>query len=191
MGNKNKKYKLLLIIACVLVPVLVGVLYLLPDGAKDFGIDTSILPKLNALINSITAVLLLAAVVAIKKGKESLHKKIMLSAMGLGALFLVSYVLYHFTTASVKYGDANHDGVVSQIELNLISSYRWIYYVVLLSHVLLSIIVLPFVLFSAYYALIEERSTHKKIVKFAFPVWLYVSITGVIVYFMISPYYVQ
>lgn len=189
MQKNNKTLKIILIIICVIVPLLVGVLYLLPDDSKDLGIDTSFLPKLNAALNSATAVLLILAVLAIKKGNESLHKKLMLTAMGLGAVFLLSYVAYHTTTTSVKFGDTNFDGVVSKEEISLVSSYRWVYYFVLLSHILLSIIVLPFVLFSAYLGLVENNDKHKKIVKFAFPIWLYVSLTGVIVYFMISPYY--
>ena len=187
--NNNKTLKYLIIAISVVVPLLVAVLYLLPDDIKDMGIDTSFLPTLNAILNSSTAVLLILAVVFVKQGKYELHKKTMLSAMGLGAVFLLSYVAYHATTYSAIYGDINGDKVLDDSELSLIGSSQTIYRAILLSHILLSMIVLPFVLFSAYLGLIENNEKHKKVVKLAYPVWLYVSISGVVVYFMISPYY--
>ena len=188
--SNNKSLKLIIIIICVIVPLLVGCLYLLPEDIKEMGIDTSFLPPLNAIINSLTAGLLVFAVIAVKNKQIEMHKKLMFSALGLGAIFLLSYVAYHATTMSVKYGDIDHNGILSDFEYSLISSSATFYYILLISHIFLSIVVLPFVLFAVYFALTDNSPRHKNIVRFAFPVWLYVSVTGVIVYFMISPYYV-
>ena len=189
MREDRKTLKLIIVIICILVPALVAGLYILPEDIKELGLDTSFLPKQNAVLNSLTSILLVVALVFVKQKKYKAHKKAVLFAMALGAIFLLSYVAYHATTNSVIYGDINHDGLLSAAEEVKIASSKTIYYFVLISHVLLSIIVLPLVLFSAYRALIDDNEKHKKIVKFAYPIWLYVSITGVIVYFMISPYY--
>ena len=191
MALTNKKtLKIIIVAICIVVPSLVGTLYLLPNNIKEMGIDTSFLPTLNAILNSLTSVALILALVAVLKKDYFRHKQLMLFSMTMGAIFLISYVVYHATTASVIYGDLNHNGVLSISEDELISGTKTLYLSILLSHILLSIIVLPFVLFAAYFALIEESVKHKKVVKFAYPLWLYVSISGVVVYFMISPYYV-
>jgi putative membrane protein len=187
---QNKSLKNIILVICILVPVLVAVIALLPKEYKDWGVDTSFLTGLNAIINSTTAVLLVLAVIAVKKKKFDLHKKMMLTALGLGAVFLLSYVLYHATNESVKFGDINHDGAVDVAEKLEVGVLRLIYLVVLFSHILLSIVVLPFVLFAVYAALSEDFQKHKRLVRFAFPVWLYISVTGVLVYVMIYPYYV-
>lgn len=187
--NNQKLLKGIIISICVIVPLLVSGLYLLPSNIKEMGIDTSFLPKLNATVNSLTSVLLILALVAVINKNYELHKKLMLTSLCLGAVFLLSYVAYHATTVSVKYGDLDHNKIIDDYELSLIAgSQRW-YQIILASHILLSMIVLPFVLFAVYFGLTENNFKHKKIVKFAYPIWLYVSVTGVVVYFMISPYY--
>lgn len=113
----------------------------------------------------------------------------MSSAFVLGSLFLISYIIYHATIDSTVFGDINGDGIVSEDELAEIGMLRRVYLFVLLSHILLSIVVVPFVLFAFYYSLTDKIEKHKKVVKFTFPIWLYVSITGVIAYLFISPYY--
>lgn len=113
----------------------------------------------------------------------------MLTGLLLGSLFLILYVLYHSNSVSVIYGDVNHDGVLDAQERLNVGAFRSVYIFTLLSHIALSIIVVPFVLMSFYFALTEQFDKHKKIVKYTFPIWLYVSVTGVIVYLMISPYY--
>ena len=118
-----------------------------------------------------------------------LHRSFMFASLILGVFFLISYVLYHSSVESVKFGDINHDGMVSDAELLKVGTSRVIYLVILASHILLSILVVPFVLFAFYYALSDQIERHKKMVKYTYPVWLYVSITGVVVYFMIKPYY--
>lgn len=190
MKSNPKALRIIIATICVIVPSLVAFLFFLPEDLKNWGINTSFLPVLNAIVNSITSVLLIAALFAVKSKNITLHKNIMFVCLGLGAVFLVSYVVYHATTASVLFGDMNHDGVRDESELQTLGLSLKIYQFVLLSHILLSIIVLPFVLFAVYFALLDKISNHKKIVRFAFPIWLYISITGVVVYLMISPYYV-
>ncbi len=148
-----------------------------------------LLPGLHATINSMTVLTLGAAFVAIKNGNIKMHRSFMFASLSLGVLFLVSYVLYHSSVDSVKFGDLNYDGELSEQELVTAGTSRTVYLVILTSHILLSILVVPFVLFAFYYALTNQIERHKKMVKFTYPVWMYVSITGVIVYFLIKPYY--
>lgn len=187
---KNDKQILrTIIVISVIVPVLVAVLLFLPykiNLSKDI---VMVLPKLNAIINSLTSLLLVLALVFVKKGRLDLHKKTMLAAVGLGAIFLLSYVLYHSSAPSTKYGDVNGDMVVDVAEKAAIASTSGLYYFILLTHIVLAAIVLPFVLLAVYSALSGKLVNHKKIVRWAYPIWLYVSITGVVVYLMISPFY--
>ena len=148
-------------------------------GMRRFKIPTDIdfgfLPPFHALLNSLTAVLLLFALYFIKKGDVLKHRRMMTSAMVTSAVFLVSYVLYHLSNESTPFGG---EGII-----------RPIYYFLLISHITLSIGVVWFVLRAIYFAISNQIELHKKAVKWAFPIWLYVSITGVIVYLMIAPYY--
>jgi putative membrane protein len=157
----------------VAIPVVVGVL--LGIRVKvNLGEWTKMLPHINAVINSLTAILLILGLVFIKQKNIKAHQNMMLAAFSLGSLFLVTYVLYHFSNESTKYPD---------------NGYRMIYLFILISHIVLSMGVVRFVLLSLYYALNKDFVNHKRMTKIAFPIWLYVSITGVIVYLMISPYY--
>lgn len=185
----DKKSRLVIWILSVAIPVVVGALILMPRKIVFDGQWVYALPHFNAVINSATSVLLVAALVAIKKGKADLHKKLMISAFILGALFLISYVVYHASSPSTVYGDLNADGEVSQQELAQLIIPRGFYLFVLLSHILLAIVVVPLVLLAMNYAIRRVFSKHVKIVKFAYPIWLYVSVTGVVVYLMISPFY--
>ncbi len=185
----NKGYLRTIYVVSILIPVVVAFLILFPGKLSFTGSWVYKLPAIHAGINSLTAVVLTGALVAIKRGNVKLHRSLMFTALGLGVLFLVSYILYHSSVESVKFGDANHDGIVSQVELDQVGASRMVYFFVLASHILLSIAVVPFVLLAFYYALTEQINKHKKMVKYTYPVWLYVSVTGVIVYFMISPYY--
>jgi putative membrane protein len=137
--------------------------------------DVHVFARINAVINSMVAILLVAALQAIKKGNPLLHKRLMLSAMILSIVFLVSYILHHLLTGSTEYGG---QGWI-----------RTVYYFILITHVFLAAIILPFILFTAYRALIAEWPQHKKLARITWPVWFYVAVTGVVVYFMISPYY--
>jgi len=147
------------------------------------------LPPLNAFINGTCAVLLLLSLWAIKNKKISLHKKINLTAFFLSSIFLVSYILAHFFMPDVKYGDLNHNGVLEEAEKAAVSGLRGTYLIILTSHIILAAGVLPVILLSFWYGLKNEVVKHKKIVRFAYPIWLYVTITGVVVYLMVKSYY--
>ena len=139
------------------------------------GFDVHLFAKVNAVINSIVSLLLLAALIAVKSKKYLLHKRLMLTAMALSILFLVSYICHHLFAGDTKFGGEGAGKII--------------YYIVLFTHIPLAGIILPFILFSAYRALTGEFAKHKKLVRVTWPVWFYVAVTGVIVYWMISPYY--
>jgi putative membrane protein len=155
----------------------------------DLGFDVHVFAKANAVINSMVAVLLLAGLFSAKQKKYELHKKIMLAAISLSVLFLLSYIAHHLLAGDTKYGDLNHDGIVSIDEKMLAGNVRMVYYFILITHIPLAAIILPFILFTAYRALTGEYDKHKKLVRITWPVWFYVAVTGVVVYLMISPYY--
>lgn len=173
----EKKFNKLIIVLSIAIPVVVALLFSVK--LKDFGIQMeplSFLPPIYATINGITAIVLVAAVMAIKNGKRKRHENLMTVAISLSVVFLVMYVAYHMTSDSTKYGG---EGIL-----------RYVYFFILITHIVLSIVVIPLVLVSYVRALAEKFDKHKKITKYTFPIWLYVAVTGVIVYLMISPYYV-
>jgi putative membrane protein len=155
----------------------------------DLGFNAHIFAQANAIINSIVTFLLIAGLIAVKQKNYLLHKRIMLTAIVLSVLFLVSYIGHHLLAGETKFGDVNHDGVLSQDENALVGSTKMIYYTLLITHIPLAAIILPFILFTAYRALIGEYDQHKKLVRITWPIWFYVAVTGVIIYLMISPYY--
>ncbi|HEY8404498.1 MAG TPA: DUF420 domain-containing protein [Flavobacteriales bacterium] len=178
MTPAEKKARLFIIIASLAIPIVVSILYFMPKlEAANSGLRSFLnqLPMLNATINGTTAVVLVAAFIAIKKKNIKLHKNLMTLALVLSVIFLIFYVSYHSTTDSTRYP---HD-----------APYRGLYIFVLLTHILLSAMVVPFVLVSYTRALAERFDKHKRLAKITLPIWLYVAITGVIVYLMISPYY--
>ncbi len=172
--NDNKNFRKLIIFISAVVPLLVAILLYVPNK-NNLGDWATFLPHLNGMLNSTTVILLLAGYVFIKAGNVFYHKTAMISSFTLGSIFLISYIIYHASVPSTPFGGE--------------AFVKHIYYFFLASHILLSIVVVPFVLFAFYYALTGKIDRHKKIVKFTLPIWLYVSVTGVIVYFMISPYY--
>ena len=155
----------------------------------DLGFDVHVFAKVNAVINSIVAILLVAGLFFVKQNKYVTHKKIMLTAISLSVLFLLSYIAHHLLAGDTKYGDTNHDGILSLDEKALAGNLRMVYYFVLITHIPLAAIILPFILFTAYRALTGDYEKHKKLVRITWPVWFYVAVTGVAVYLMISPYY--
>jgi putative membrane protein len=174
----DQKYNKLIVFVSILIPVVVAVLFNIK--LKDLGYEVepmSFLPPIYATINGVTAIVLVAAVLAIKKGNRKLHERLMAFAIALSLAFLVMYVAYHMTTESTKFGG---EGLI-----------RLVYFGFLISHIILSIAVIPLVLISYVRALAAKFDQHKKIAKITFPIWLYVAVTGVIVYLMIAPYYVQ
>lgn len=173
----EQKFSSLIILVSILIPLVVAVL--LSVRLKDFGFNVeplSFLPPIYATINGITALVLIAGVVAIKNGNKQLHKRLMTTAISLSLLFLLMYIAYHLTTDSTPFGGTG--------------SIRYLYFFILITHIFLSIAVIPLVLITYVRALSEKFDKHKKIAKITFPIWLYVAVTGVVVYLMISPYYV-
>jgi putative membrane protein len=153
------------------------------------GFNPHIFAALNAVINSIVTILLVTALVAVKSGKFFLHKKLMLTAIILSLLFLVSYICHHVLTGDTKYGDLDHNGILSAGEKTIAGTTRYVYYIVLATHIPLAGIILPFILFTAYRALTADYGRHIKLARITWPLWLYVAISGVVVYLMIRPYY--
>lgn len=177
--------KKLIIALSVVIPLAVAVLF----KVKIEGVDFSFLPSIYASINAITALVLISALFAIKNKKIELHRGLMQFALVLSALFLVLYVAYHMTSDSTMYGDSNHNASLDILEKGKIGGTAYFYYSLLISHILLSVAVVPLVLFTYLFALQGDFVKHKKWTRFAFPIWLYVAISGVIVYLMISPFY--
>ncbi len=171
--TEEKKYKRFITIVSIVVPIAVAALF----GIKIPNVEPlSFLPPIYASINGFTAVLLVASVVAIKNGKRKLHEQLNTTAIICSALFLVMYVAYHMTSNSTPFGG---EGII-----------RYVYFFILITHILLSIIIIPLVLITFMRARLGNFPQHKKIAKITFPLWLYVAVTGVVVYLMISPYYV-
>ncbi|RFM30381.1 DUF420 domain-containing protein [Deminuibacter soli] len=155
----------------------------------NLGFNVHIFAALNAVINTLVSLLLIAALVAVKSGKLLLHKRLMLTALVLSVLFLLSYVTHRLLAGEARFGDANHDGLVSDAEKAAVGATRMVYFVILSTHIFLAAVILPFILFTAYRALIAEWPAHKKLARYTWPLWFYVALTGPIVYLMISPYY--
>jgi putative membrane protein len=151
--------------------------------------NVHVFATINAVINSLVAVLLIAGLVTVKSKHYLLHKRIMLAAIVLSVLFLVSYICHHLMAGETKYGDINHDGVLGLDEKMMAGTTRIFYYILLGTHIPLAAIILPFILFSAYRALTGEYEKHKKLVRITWPVWFFVAVSGVVVYWMISPFY--
>ena len=175
-SSLEKKYNLPIILVSIIVPVLVAILVVVK--LENFGIKVApmhFLPPIYAAINGLTAVLLVAALFAIKNKKQKLHQQLMTFSIFCSLMFLLLYVAYHLTTPRTEFGG--------------VGAIKTIYRFILATHIILSITIIPLVLISYVRALAGEFERHKKITKFAFPLWLYVAVTGVIVYFMISPYY--
>lgn len=169
--ERKEPYHKLIITLSIVIPVVIAVLF----KVQIKGFDFTFLPPIYAAINGITAVLLIAAVFAIKNGNRHLHERIMKVCIGLSSSFLVMYVLYHMTSQPTSFGGTG--------------AIRYLYFIILVSHISLSIVVIPMVLFTFSRALSGNFERHKTLARFTFPVWLYVAVTGVIVYLMISPYY--
>ncbi len=188
VAERQSNYVRLIAAVSIVIPLAVAVLIFMP-ARLEAGEWVKFLPHLNAVINSATALLLILGLYFVKNNKLEYHKAAMLSAFTLGAIFLISYIIYHASVPSVVYGDGNGDGVLSAEESAFFGTSRTVYLVTLLSHIALSIVVVPFVLIALYFALTKQYEKHKKVVKFGYPIWLYVSLSGVIVYLMISPFY--
>ena len=155
----------------------------------DIGFNVHLFATTNAIINTIIAILLIAALIAVKQKKYITHKKLMLASLVLSIIFLVSYILHHLLAGETRFGDADNNGLLSDEELANVGSLRTLYFVLLSTHIILAATILPFILFTAYRALIAEFPYHKKLARYTWPLWFYVAVTGPIIYFMIKPYY--
>lgn len=147
------------------------------------------LPMLNAFLNGTCSVLLVFSLLAIKNKKIELHKKLNLTAFIFSTLFLLSYVTAHYFIPDTKYGDIDHDGIMSVAESAAVSYIKPLYIIILLTHIFLAVIVFPMILLSFYFGLTNQQEKHKKLTRFSYPIWLYVTVSGVVVYLMISPFY--
>lgn len=150
---------------------------------------TYFLPKFNAILNGTCAVLLVISLYFIRQGNITVHKRINITAFCLSSLFLVSYISFHYLAPETVYGDLNGDGVVDAVEKSAVGWARPAYLTVLISHIILAAGVLPLILLSFYRGLTMQVEKHRKLVRWTFPIWLYVTVTGVVVYLLISPYY--
>ncbi len=170
----EKKLNRVINLVSIAVPLVVAILF----GVKIPGVEPlSFLPPIYASINGLTAVLLLLAFWAIKNGKRDTHQRLMTTCIILSVLFLLMYVAYHMTSDSTPYGGEG--------------SIRYLYFFILISHIILSIVIIPLVLRTYMKAYLKKFQGHRKLARITFPIWLYVAISGVIVYLMISPYYVN
>jgi putative membrane protein len=174
--DKEKKYNKWIVALSIIIPVAVAALFGINLRRLGFDVEPlTFLPPIYASVNGLTAIVLVLAVIAIKKNNRKLHERLMKFGITLSVAFLIMYVAYHMTSDSAKYGG---EGLI-----------RYVYYFILITHILLSIVIIPFVLITYVRAITNNFERHKKIAKITFPLWLYVAVTGVIVYLMISPYY--
>ena len=171
MKENPETYKKLIVTLSIVIPLAVAALF----GIKIRGYDFSFLPPIYASINALTAVLLVVSYISIKSGNRARHEFLNKTCLVLSGLFLVMYVLYHITSEATLFGG---EGLI-----------RYVYFFILITHIVLSVTVIPFVLFTFSRALAGNFERHKRLAKFTFPLWLYVAITGVVVYLMINPYY--
>jgi putative membrane protein len=186
----EKKFNKFIVAISIIIPLVVALLF--GVKLKDFGYNVeplSFLPPIYATINGITAIVLILAVRAIKNGNRPLHERLMTTAIGLSVVFLVMYVAYHMTADATVFGDVNHDGQLDLTENMNIGVTRYIYLLLLISHIVLSVAIIPLVLFTYVRALAQNFDRHRRLARITYPIWLYIAVTGVIVYVMISPYY--
>ena len=184
-----KNFNKAIIVVSIAIPAAVAFLILVPQAKLDFGFNTRTLPLFHAILNSSTAILLLASLWFIRHGQVKAHKRANWTAIALSTVFLVSYVIYHASNPSTRFGDLNHDGVLSESEKQQAGNLRYVYYFILSSHIILSAVIIPFVLFTLQRAYQEKFDKHRRLARITWPLWLYVAVTGVVVYVMISPYY--
>lgn len=153
------------------------------------GFDIHIFALINAVINSMVAFLLIAALISVKRKQYLRHKKLMTAALSLSVIFLISYVLHHLLAGESKFGDLDQNGILSPEEIATAGGWRTFYLILLAVHILLASVMLPFILFTAYRSLTGEYVLHKKLARYTFPMWLFVAISGPIIYLLIRPYY--
>ncbi len=189
---KDSTISRIIISISVVVPILVASLFFISPPDFKHQINLSFFPKFHAILNSLVSACILLGFYFIKNKNVKIHRSFMLFAFLLSTIFLVSYVTYHsLSEGSTKYGDLNLDGTLDSLEVAAAGSMRYVYYFVLLTHIILAAIILPLILFTFSKAITGKIVQHRKLAKWTFPLWLYVSVTGVLVYVMISPYYIH
>jgi putative membrane protein len=190
LQKNDKKAKWLIGIFSVIVFAAVSILGRYNLASKvELPFDKHIFALANAIINGTVSLLLLAGLLLVKQGMYQRHKQVMLFAMALSVLFLLSYICHHLFAGEAIYGETDGIKGLSDAEKAAAGSMRMVYYFILITHIPLAGIALPFILFAAYRALTGDYAKHKKMVRIIWPLWLYVAVTGVIIYFMVSPYY--
>jgi len=185
----EEKVKRIILIVSTVIPVAVAGMFFSPVKFTFLKDHLSFFPAFHATLNFITTLLLLVALYFVKNKNIKAHRNTMLSAFALSSVFLVSYVLYHLNAPTVRFGDVDHDGIVSAMELEASGGLRGFYFFILVSHILMAILILPFILTALFLGLTNQVFRHKKMVRYTFPIWLYVTSTGVLVYLLIEPYY--
>jgi putative membrane protein len=184
----SKKLTVLVWVLTVAVLGLVALMRSVKIQIPD-GVDLSALPALHAFLNTLAALFLVGAIRAIKKGNVNLHRQMIHFAVVCSFVFLLSYVTYHFTTPATIYGDSDGNGILSETEKVVAGSFRLFYLFILLTHIVLAAVSFPFILLALTYAITNQFDKHKKLTRWVFPVWLYVAITGPLVYLLLRPYY--
>ncbi len=188
LKKNDKRAGLLIILVSLIVFIAITALASIKIEV-NLPFNPHIFAGINASLNATVSVLLIAALWAVRKNNFELHKKIMLTAIVLSVLFLLSYIAHHLFTDATKFGDINLDGTISTPEKEAAGAVRVIYYILLLTHIPLAGIILPFILFTAYRAGTGEYTKHKKLARYTWPVWFYVAVSGVLIYLLIEPYY--
>ena len=184
----SKKLTVLVWIVTVTVLFLVGLMRQVKIPLPE-GMSFHFLPPIHAFLNCIAAFSLIMAIISIKKGNVKIHQRWIYSAMSCSLLFLLSYVAYHFTSSETLFGDLNKDGIVSPEEIENAGFMRIIYLIILITHIFLAAVSLPFILLTFVYGLTNQFNKHRKLARRIFPIWLYVAVTGPVVYFLLMPYY--
>lgn len=188
LKKNDAKAKAFILTVSVIVFVAVAFLTQIKLDVK-LPFDVHVFATANAVINSMVAFLLIGGLAFAKQKNFLAHRKLMLAAIILSVFFLLSYIAHHLLAGETKFGDLDHNGLLSEEEKSMAGSMRIVYYIILFTHIPLAGIILPFILFTAYRALIGEYDRHKKLARITWPIWFYVAVTGVIVYLMINPYY--
>lgn len=189
LKKNDKKANRIIVVLSVVISLVVASLSRIPPPKFPFDFSVHVFAFINSVINSAVAVLLVAGLLAVKQRKYILHKNIMMLAIVLSVLFLVFYISHHLFAGDSKFGDINHDNILSEAEKAAVGGIRYFYYAILITHIILAVVMLPFILWTAYRALIGEYARHKKLARYTWPLWFYIAVTGVIVYWMIAPYY--
>lgn len=189
LKKKDRLAGWLIIVFSIIVFAGVTALGRMPKPEREFSFDIHLLPMANAIINSCVALLLVAALFAVKARNYVRHRNLMVAAIIFSVFFFILYITYHFLSGEARFGDLNGDGIVDAAEIAAAGGMRTVYFILLSTHILLAGLALPFILYTAYRGLSGEYAKHKKLARFTWPLWFYVAVSGVAVYLMISPYY--